>query len=309
MRRRSKRSRAGFISRRHGRHGGIGSHGIYRGKSQGGLIGITNPFSSAQNRSYNLGMSGVRLLVGTGRARPSVLTSDGKRERWDVVGRILRMGNLSRQRIGWKIRIGFTRRSRARGFGQIFSARMMAGKRVQPGTCGGANRPRRPTGSHHPRATIPLRRRPRHAPMVRRHATPWEFKRVLAPRAVAERSRNGYGGRWRTQLCFARPMGAKSWHELSGLRKRTGPQWQPGAGGMCSAHDLVVRRIRSIFVAISAAGAFRTDDGGKTWTPSIAACIPQFMPDPETPRSVIACTASRCIPRARVCSSCRSIGM
>src|SRR6267143_7142364 len=63
--------------------------------------------------------------------------------------------------------------------------------------------------------------------------------------------------------------GGKSWKELSGLRKHdTGSKWQPGAGGMC-LHSILLdpQDPQRIYVAISAAGAFRTDDGGKTWKP------------------------------------------
>ena len=68
---------------------------------------------------------------------------------------------------------------------------------------------------------------------------------------------------------FESKDGGKTWKELSGLRKHdTGPKWQPGAGGMC-LHTILLdpKNPKRIFVAISAAGAFRTDDGGKTWKP------------------------------------------
>ena len=62
-----------------------------------------------------------------------------------------------------------------------------------------------------------------------------------------------------------------------------------------------------IYIAISAAGAFRTDDGGKTWKPINQGLRSQYIPDP-TPRSATAFTTSRCIRRARACCSCRSTG-
>ena len=68
---------------------------------------------------------------------------------------------------------------------------------------------------------------------------------------------------------FKSTDGGKTWQELSGLRgSDTGPQWQPGAGGMC-LHTILLdpKNPNRIFIAISAAGAFRTDDGGKTWKP------------------------------------------
>src|SRR5207253_2223507 len=63
--------------------------------------------------------------------------------------------------------------------------------------------------------------------------------------------------------------GGKTWQELSGLRgHKTGEQWQPGAGGLC-LHTILIHPDdpNRMFVAISAAGAFRTDDGGETWLP------------------------------------------
>ena len=77
--------------------------------------------------------------------------------------------------------------------------------------------------------------------------------------------------------------GGKAWKELSGLRQHdTGPRWQPGAGGMC-LHTILInpKNQKQLFVAISAAGAFRTDDAGKTWKPINKGLVSQFMPDPK----------------------------
>jgi photosystem II stability/assembly factor-like uncharacterized protein len=63
--------------------------------------------------------------------------------------------------------------------------------------------------------------------------------------------------------------GGQNWDELSGLRSHdTGRLWQPGAGGMC-LHSIILDPAdpERIFIAISAAGTFRTDDGGTTWRP------------------------------------------
>jgi photosystem II stability/assembly factor-like uncharacterized protein len=81
---------------------------------------------------------------------------------------------------------------------------------------------------------------------------------------------------------FESKDGGKSWNELSGLRQHdTGPKWQPGAGGMC-LHTILLdpQDPKRIFVAISAAGAFRTDDGGTTWKPINHGLHSEYIPDP-----------------------------
>ncbi len=68
---------------------------------------------------------------------------------------------------------------------------------------------------------------------------------------------------------FRTTDGGTSWQELPGLRQHeTAPQWAPGAGGMC-LHTIIVdpRDRQRIYTAISAAGAFRSDDAGATWRP------------------------------------------
>jgi photosystem II stability/assembly factor-like uncharacterized protein len=111
---------------------------------------------------------------------------------------------------------------------------------------------------------------------------PWVFKRVwhLEPSLHDP------------DVCFAgvedaalfRTMDAgKTWQEMSGLRKHTtGKDWQPGAGGMC-LHTILIdpSNPKRMYVAISAAGAFRSDDGGETWKPINKGLRSDFMPQPE----------------------------
>jgi hypothetical protein len=111
---------------------------------------------------------------------------------------------------------------------------------------------------------------------------PWEFKRVWHLEPSLSDPETVYAGVEDAAL-FRTTDGGKSWHELSGLRKHdTGPKWQPGAGGMC-LHTILLDPSNPgrMFIAISAAGAFRTDDGGKTWRPINHGLHSQYIPDPN----------------------------
>ncbi len=81
---------------------------------------------------------------------------------------------------------------------------------------------------------------------------------------------------------FKSTDGGKNWKELAGLRGHgTGMQWTPGAGGMC-LHTIMLDRNNPdrIYVAISAAGAFRSDDAGKTWKTITRGLHSLYIPDP-----------------------------
>ncbi len=97
---------------------------------------------------------------------------------------------------------------------------------------------------------------------------PWEFKRVWHLEPSLTDPDVVYAG-VEDAAIFKTTDGGSSWSELSGLRKHgSGPQWQPGAGGMC-LHTIMLdpTNAKRMYIAISAAGAFRTDDGGETWMP------------------------------------------
>jgi photosystem II stability/assembly factor-like uncharacterized protein len=96
---------------------------------------------------------------------------------------------------------------------------------------------------------------------------PWEFKRVWQLKPSLTDPDTVYAG-VEDAAMFRTTDGGQSWHELPGLRNAKGHLWQPGAGGMC-LHTIILDPSdpKRIFVAISAAGAFRSDDEGETWRP------------------------------------------
>ncbi|MGH9352743.1 MAG: WD40/YVTN/BNR-like repeat-containing protein, partial [Terriglobia bacterium] len=111
---------------------------------------------------------------------------------------------------------------------------------------------------------------------------PWEFKRVWHLEPSMTDADTVYAGVEDAGL-FRSTDGGHSWQELSALRGHgTGPKWQPGAGGMC-LHTIILdpNNPERIYIAISAAGAFRTDDGGKTWKPINRGLKSQYIPDPN----------------------------
>ena len=138
---------------------------------------------------------------------------------------------------------------------------------------------------------------------------PWEFKRVWHLEPSLNDPDTVYAGVEDAAL-FRSTDGGTSWQELSGLRGHgTGPHWQPGAGGMC-LHTMILDPSDPgrIYIAISAAGAFRTDDGGQTWKPINRGLRSHVHSRSQTPKSATAFTTSPCIPRGPVCYSCKSIG-
>ncbi|HUD23816.1 MAG TPA: hypothetical protein VMQ60_13305 [Acidobacteriaceae bacterium] len=110
---------------------------------------------------------------------------------------------------------------------------------------------------------------------------PWEFKRVWHIEPSLTNPDEVLAGVEDAAL-FRTTDGGHNWAELSGLRTHTtGSAWQPGAGGLC-LHTILLDPSdpKRIFIAISAAGAFRTDDGGYTWKPINRGLRSEHIPDP-----------------------------
>ncbi|MGH7252201.1 MAG: exo-alpha-sialidase, partial [Nitrospiraceae bacterium] len=109
---------------------------------------------------------------------------------------------------------------------------------------------------------------------------PWEFKRVWHLEPSLTDPDTVYAGIEDAAL-FRSSDGGQTWQELAGLRDVKGNLWQPGAGGMC-LHTILLDPSdpKRMFIAISAAGAFRTDDGGKTWKPINRGLHSLYIPNP-----------------------------
>ena len=195
-------------------------------------------------------MPGVRVLVGT-RKGAFVLTSDEGRQQWQVDGphfggwEVMHVkGSPVDPDLVWAAPSGGW-------FGQLVQRSQDGGRSWDP--VGNDFRYDGVPGTHQWYDGTPH---------------PWEFAKVwhLEP-SLTDRD-TVYAGVEDAAL-FRTTDGGTSWQELSGLREHgTGSSWQPGAGGLC-LHTILLHPTdeQRIFAAISAAGAFRTDDGGQTWLP------------------------------------------
>ena len=209
-------------------------------------------------------MSGVRVLVGT-RKGAFVLTSDGARKKWEVSGPHfagweiyhLKGSPVDPKRIYASQSTGW--------FGQMIQRSSDGGKTweavgnkfVYEGT----------PGTHQWYDGTPH---------------PWEFARVWHLEPSLTDPDTVYAG-VQDAAMFRTTDGGQNWQELAGLRTHeTGPKWQPGAGGLC-LHTILIDPSNHdrMFIAISAAGAFRTDDGGKTWRPINRGLKSEGIPDPN----------------------------
>lgn len=209
-------------------------------------------------------MSGVRVLIGT-RKGAFVLTSDGNRRDWQVSGP--HFG-------GWEVyHVAGSAADPSRLYaapstgwhGQLLQRSDDGGRTWEP--VGNEFQYEGETGTH-----LWYDGTPR----------PWEFKRVWHLEPSLTDPDTVYAGVEDAAL-FRTTDGGKSWHELPALRNHgSGPGWQPGAGGMC-LHTILIDQAdpARMFTAISAAGVFRSDDGGGSWRPANRGLNSQFLPDPD----------------------------
>ncbi len=208
-------------------------------------------------------MSKVRVLVGT-RKGAFILESDGKREQWDIRGPHfagweiyhLKGSPADPNRLYVSLSSGW--------FGQQIQRSNDGGNAWQP--VGNKFAYEGAAGTHQWYDGTPH---------------PWEFKRVWHLEPSLTDPDMVYAGVEDAAL-FCTTDGGQNWHELPALRGHgTGPQWQPGAGGLC-LHTIILDPSHSkrMWIAISAAGAFRSDDGGQTWKPINRGLHSQYIPNP-----------------------------
>ncbi len=249
-------------------------------------------------------MSRVRVLVGTKKGA-FILASDGKRQKWEVSGP--HFGGWEMYHLkGSPVDPDRIYASQTSGwFGQVISRSDDGGKTwTTPGSS--AEELKTPEGwpkgesnkfvyDTSPETGAPLTTHQWYDGTQH----PWEFKRVWHVEPSLSDPDTVYAGVEDAAL-FRSTDGGKTWHELAALRGHgTGPKWSPGAGGM-GLHTIVFdpTNPKRIYVAISAAGNFRTDDGGKTWkainkglkspylpemTPEVGFCVHRIAIHPTRP--------------------------
>jgi hypothetical protein len=230
-------------------------------------------------------MSAVRVLVGTKKGA-FVLTADGKRENWEVSGPLF---------AGWEIyhvkgspvdpnRLYASQSSD--WFGQVIQRSDDGGKSWDtPG--GGITMTPEGMPKVESNKFVYDTSAETGKPLTTHQffdgtQHPWEFKRVWHLEPSLTDPDTVFAGVEDAAL-FRTTDGGKNWQEIPGLRGHgTGPRWQPGAGGMC-LHTILLDPAdpKRIYIAISAAGCFRTDDGGKSWRPINRGLKSKYIPEPE----------------------------
>jgi len=209
-------------------------------------------------------MTGVRVLVGT-RKGAFVLTADGTRKDWTVSGP--HFG-------GWEI---YHLKGSPAAPDRIYASQSTSwfGQLIQRSDDGGATW--EAVGKDFVYDGVPGTHQ-----FFDGSLKPWDFQRVWHLEPSPTDPDTVYAGVEDAAL-FKTVDGGGTWQELSGLREHgTGPQWGPGAGGLC-LHTILLDPVdpQRIYVAISAAGAFRSDDAGKTWQAINKGLHSDQIPDPD----------------------------
>jgi photosystem II stability/assembly factor-like uncharacterized protein len=209
-------------------------------------------------------VSGVRVLVGTKKGA-FILTSDERREEWAISGPHF---------AGWEI---YHLKGSPVDPNRIFVSQSGGwfGQQVQRSDDGGETW--EAVGNDFAYDGVPGTHQWYDGTLH-----PWEFARVWHLEPSPFDRDTVYAGIEDAAL-FKSTDGGMTWTELSGLRTHsTGSTWQPGAGGLC-LHTIVLDPANAdrMVVAISAAGSFRTDDGGTTWKPINRGLVSEYIPDPD----------------------------
>ncbi len=209
-------------------------------------------------------MSGVRVLVGT-RKGAFVIASDGKRARWDVTGPFFG---------GWEV---FHVKGSPADPNRLYASQSSGwfGQVTQRSDDGG--RTWEPVGNKFVYEGTPGTHL-----WYDDTPHPWEFKRVWHFEPSLTDPDIVFAGVEDAAL-FRSSDGGKTWQEQPGLRThRSACTWHPGAGGLC-LHTIILDPVNRgrMFAAISAAGAFRSDDDGVTWRPVNRGLRSEYIPDPD----------------------------
>jgi photosystem II stability/assembly factor-like uncharacterized protein len=209
-------------------------------------------------------VSTVRVLVGT-RKGAFILTADGKRDDWRVSGPHFP---------GWEIyHVKGSPAEPNRLYASVSTG--WFGQLIQRSDDGGESW--EPVGND-----FSYQGEPGLHQWYDGTARPWEFTRVWHLEPSLDDPETVYAGVQDAAL-FRTNDGGHSWAELPGLRTHdSGPRWAPGAGGMC-LHTLLIdpSNAQRMYAAISAAGAFRSEDAGETWRPINQGLKSEGIPDPE----------------------------
>ena len=249
-------------------------------------------------------MSAVRVLVGTKKGA-FICSADGKRQKWEVSGPLFGGWEVYHMK-GSAVDPNRIYASQTSGwFGQIIQRSDDGGKTWNtPGTpkpeapepVGPAHDPSEPTTGASTEGmpkgesnkfvydTSPKTGKP-----LTTHQWydgtqhPWEFKRVWHLEPSLSDPNTVFAG-VEDAAFFKTTDGGKNWSEMAGLRAAHGDKWSPGAGGL-GLHTILIdpTNPNRMYIAISAAGAFRTDDGGKTWKPINRGLKSEYIPDPDAP--------------------------